>query len=171
MKVAGKQIKIDFIVSCLKQGQARGAIMTKFVKKWQMNVRTFDRYLNIAKGIAESISEKENKAVEAAYISGAEQMALNGIKTKSQRLLILQNEIDNCLSELATDSKLKHYADLAGKRTNVKQLTIIEKVKLRQVITQLQSEISKIQGDYAPDKSANQPLTININGKRIGAST
>ena len=58
-----------------------------------------------------------------------------GLKTKLERVLILQTEVAACLNDL-----------YAG------DLSIIEKVRLRLAIKELLSEISKIEGDYSPNK-------------------
>lgn len=95
------------------------------------------------------------KSQSEANIQGAREAALNGIKTKNERILILQGEVDKCLNELYGGSDVKNFADFGLSRRNIKdRLTVLEKVKLRQTIHQLQSEISKMEGDYAPFKVA-----------------
>ncbi|MDB5200570.1 MAG: hypothetical protein JWO92_2533 [Chitinophagaceae bacterium] len=44
-----KQVQIDFIIDRLKLGYDRGKILSKFVKKWHMSDRSFDRLLKQAK--------------------------------------------------------------------------------------------------------------------------
>ncbi len=57
------------------------------------------------------------------------------LKSKLERVLILQTEVDACLNDLYES-----------------ELSIIEKVRLRLAIRELQAEVSKIEGDYAPNK-------------------
>ncbi len=66
----------------------------------------------------------------------------NRIKSKPERVLILQKEVGACLKDL-----------YAG------DLSIIEKVRLRLAIKELLSEISKIEGDYSPNKLEHLPTT------------
>lgn len=143
------QSRINSIANDLANGKERGELLVKFGKKWSMSKSAFDRLLRLAKPIAESISNKANKAAEDTYIAEAGNQALNGIRSKQQRILLLQNEVIECMKELY-DPSVDNFADFGGGRKNVKkQLTVLEKVKLRQIINQLQAEISKIQGDYA----------------------
>ena len=75
-----------------------------------------------------------NKAAEETMIAEVQQAARNGLKSKLERIMILQKEVDACLNELYGDG-VDNFADFGGGRKNVKkQLTVLERTKLRQAI-------------------------------------
>jgi hypothetical protein len=108
---------------------------------WQsmaLSKRTFYRLKPKALAIVTESAKKRQKLVTEAKDSATIEAAVKGLKSKAERLLILQDQIDGCLDDL-----------------NKKKVTVFEKVALRKAIKELQSEISKIEGDYAPTKQAN----------------
>lgn len=107
-------------------------------KIWQnlaMSERTFYRFKPKAMVLLYKRSTERQKQIEVMQSQKTKEAVETGLKSKLERVLILQTEVDACLT------------DLYGS-----ELSIIEKVRLRQVIKELQSEISKIEGDYAPNK-------------------
>ena len=146
--------RINQIAKELANGKERGELLVKFGKKWSMSKSSFDRLLKNAKPIAKRLSDLKAKVVNDTITAETKEATRNGLKSKFDRVMILQEEVYRCLNELY-EPGTDNFADFGGGRKNVKkQLTVIEKVKLRQVINQMQSEISKIEGDYAPDKVA-----------------
>lgn len=149
------QARINTVANQLAAGKERAEILAKFAKKWKVSPTSIDRYLKSAKEIAIKLSSKADKAAEDAMISQTVEAAKLGLKSKHERVMILQREVDTCLDELY-GTGANNFGEFWGKRTNIKKkLTVMEKVKLRQVINSIQAEISKIQGDYAPTKLAN----------------
>lgn len=145
-------VRINEIAKELANGVRREDIITKYCKKFQKGARQVDNYIELAKPIAIELSKRANKAAEDIMLSEVGEAVKKGLKSKFERIMILQDEIDKCLHELYGEG-VDNYADFGGSRKNVKkQLTVFEKVKLRQTINMLQSEISKIEGDYAPEK-------------------
>ena len=89
-----KQTIIDFIISCLKKAEDRKVILSKVVKKWQTNVRTFDRLLKIAKeqhSEAQELIKKElleldkQNAIEERKSQIADELERKEILTKIMR--------------------------------------------------------------------------------------
>lgn len=140
---------VEEIVIDLQKGVDKKDILSRLVVLCQKDKRTIERYYNIAYESYCKTQEKANKAAEQEYISETVKAVKNGLKTKSERLMILQNQVDACLSELDELNEIE--------KTGV----IYEKVALRQTIKQLQAEISKIEGDYAPKK---QEVKIDNSG-------
>lgn len=130
-----KQIVIDAIIKGIEIGKDRGKLLATIGKKWQLSQRTFDRYWKTAQ---EQHSNKQ-KSIKDKIAVVDEQAAIDarksGLKSKFDRLMVLQNEVDKCLEDLYPEK---------GKTPNV-----FAKVALRKTIKELQSEISKIEGDYA----------------------
>lgn len=87
----------------------------------------------------------QDKANNEAMVKNANSSLKSQIKTKNERLIILQTQVDEMMDDLV-NGKIDNGA---GGRV----LNPVEKAKIRQVIKELQSEISKIEGDYAVSKT------------------
>ena len=141
-----KQIVIDALIKGIEVGKDRGKLLATIGKKWQVSQRTFDRYWKTANEQHMAKQQAIKKEIAIVDKEDAINARKNGLKTKNERLMILQNEVDKCLLDLYP---------VKGKKP-----TVFGKVALRKTIKELQSEISKIEGDYAPEKSE-----VNIRGK------
>jgi transcriptional regulator of heat shock response len=147
-----KQIYIDFIISELNSGNAQYKdVLVLFVTKFDLTKQTFVRYWKKANEAHRIARESINSAkIEQTIIEEKEAVRIQ-IKSKLQRLEIYQKEIENSLTELSTGMtvELRPNGELVQR-----PLTISERSMLRKIIKDLQSEISKIEGDYAPNKTA-----------------
>lgn len=78
------------------------------------------------------------------------------IKTKTQRLLEYQGLVADCLTDLSTGTTRDTYFDkTTGKPKNYRRpMTIFEYNQTRRTLKEIQVEISKIEGDYAPEKQS-----------------
>lgn len=120
---------------------------SKYFEKFSKSEVTFSKDWKVSSETHKDYQIKANKAKEEASIQIEVESLKNGIKTKSERVLILQNEVDASLEELNDPEAT---------------LNVFQKVSLRKVIKELQSEISKIQGDYAPEKKEHEIKSINL---------
>jgi len=168
-KVHSPQInaRIQAIAKDLASGKDRAYILGKYGKKWGISRTSIDRYIEKAKVEAKNLTEIAQNATAQAVADTSKESIINGVKTKNERIIILQNEIEKSIEDLYPDLKAK------GRK---KKLTVFEKVALRKVIKDLQSEISKIEGDYAETSiklkgDKDNPLLPKqffvINGKKI----
>ena len=135
-----KQTIIDFIVSCLKKADERKVILSKVAKKWQINVRTIDRLLRIAKEqhleaqelIRKELAELDKQnAIEERKAQIADVLERKEILTK-----ILRGEIPLirpmvCDGEIVSVPIVPDWSD----RKNAI------------------AELNKMEGDYAPTKA------------------
>lgn len=147
-----KQIYIDFIVFQLNKGNNQCKdICSLFCSKFHLTERSFMKYWKLANEVHRIEREAINKVrIKEAITQEIEAVRIQ-IKSKIERLDIYQKEIDNCLSDLDNG----YTTELTPKGALVKRpLTISERAMLRKTIKDLQSEISKIEGDYAPTKQA-----------------
>lgn len=128
-----------------------------FAKDWKKSSERFKDYQKTVQGEKEKVSiQEETEAVK------------NGIKTKNQRIEIYQGQINEILKELqeGTHEEITKKDDKTTKV--VRSLTPSEKTAMRKAIKELQSEISKIEGDYAETKvkhsgDENSPIVVNSN--------
>lgn len=128
--------KIELLAGWLERQLADNTISDGRI--WQemtVSERTFYRLKPKATALLNTRLQERQKIVEATRTQETVAAALNGLKTKNERVLLYQKLVDEAL------------LDLGGKK-----LDVYEKVALRKNIKDLQAEISKIEGDYAPDK-------------------
>jgi hypothetical protein len=144
---------IDTILSILANGIVeRGKALAKFGKKWQVSNRTFDRAWKIAQERYAITQQKANEVAEAVILQEVKDNALNSVKTKTQRLEVYQKQIDATISEIE-NGMTEELIFVGGQpKKSMRKHTVNETAILRRTLRDLQSEISKIQGDYAPTK-------------------
>lgn len=152
-----KQVIVDFIVSRLEKGDRRSEILAKVGEKWQENKfspRTFDRMLKTANGIQKERQEKATKAADAVYIETKSDAVKNGLKSKLEKQLHIQKEIEGIQSDIDRGI-LEDYVIISGRVQMVnKKMNAESKAYLRKVIKELYAELNKMEGDYAPTKIA-----------------
>jgi ATP-dependent Lon protease len=132
------QSRISAVAKDLASGKERAEILRKYAKKWRIAERTIDRYLTNAKQEAEKLRKLAETAATDTLVQETIEAVKTGLKTKQERLLILQGQVDAILEDLK-DERLKP----------------TDRAYLRKTLKDIQAEISKIEGDYAPIKQAN----------------
>ena len=136
-----------------------GDLFTLYLKENKpIKERTFQQYLKEARKEFEAYQKKVQKEKESVSIAVEKEAIKKGLKTKIERLLILQNQVDKIIREIengyCTDKSV-----LDGVTKEIQRpLRPMEISAMRKNIKELQAEISKIEGDYA---TARHDLTSN----------
>lgn len=86
-----------------------------------------------------------------------------GLKSKLERLFDLQEQIDKLNEELEKNIMYVSAFQDGELLTGTRPLSAIEKSTINKTIKEIRAEISKIEGDYAPTKSAQ----TNSNGEDV----
>jgi hypothetical protein len=155
MPKPSKQIIIDAIIKGIEQGKERGNLLATIGKKWQLSQRTFDRHWKTANDTQKERQQKASKAVDKVYIETKVEAAKTGLKSKLEKQLHIQKEIDGIQSDIDRGI-LEDYVILGGKLQTVKKIMNAEtKAYLRKTMKDLYAELNKMEGDYAPTKVAN----------------
>ena len=155
------QSRINQLAKELANGKERGELLVKFGKKWSISKSAFDRHLKKAKVIAKELSEKANKAASDTLVSETVEAVRQGLKSKFERVMILQNQCEKIEQELEANVSTD-YVLVSGKLQKVvKEISVTDRAYLRKTLKDLQAEISKIEGDYAPTKNAFTDATGN----------
>lgn len=134
-----------------------GDCYSKYSPIFSKTERTFNEDWKKATARLSEYQNKANKAKEIASISEEVNAIKSGLKSKIERAMFLQNEIEVMEKQLRGDV---HFTFKIGNKINkshtgdVFMLPIDEQNKIRQVIKEYQIEISKMEGDYAPTKIA-----------------
>lgn len=150
MAKSGKLERLDFIVFCLKLGDTRGKILSKFGKKWQVSDRTFDRLLKTA--IADHTEAQEKIKRKLAEVD--EQAAIDARK----KAIMTSDERKELLTKIAKgEIKIKRPFVIAGKI--MEYMAEPDHTDRRNAV----AELNKMGGDYAPAKFA----TTNAAGEDI----
>jgi hypothetical protein len=140
-----RQVIIDFIIHCLKNGEQRGKILVKAGKKWGTSKSAFDRFLKIAKeqhSIAAEAIKKELVAIDtAAAIEARKRDILTAEERKEYLTKIVKGEIEVPYKEAKWDQITKKFVTLS----------FIELPNHTARINAI-AELNKMEGDYAPTK-------------------
>lgn len=138
----------------------------KYSLKFAKSKKTFDKDWTIASNNFNAFQERLKREKDEARLRAERQFVLNGLKTKNERLLVLQKQIDATEKELELGVFVEMKKDGDKMLKWERPLTPHEKALLRRTIHQLQSEISKIEGDYAPIKQ-----DVTTQGESLNQST
>jgi hypothetical protein len=140
---------LDFILDLLEKGiTERHEIVSKFSKTFQKSERTADTYLKKANEAYKLKRDTIKKSIIEETIQIEKEVVKTIISNKLERLEIYHNQIINCIKELTHGFT----EEMKNGELFSRPLTISEKALLRKTIKDLQSEISKIEGDYATSK-------------------
>ncbi len=142
MAKADKQIIIDAIIKGIEEEYDRAKLLTKIGKKWQISQRTFDRHWKIANNQYKELQDKAKEASDKAYIEASVEAAKGAIMSKAERQSIL--------------------AQIARGELSVKKSIAIGGIGIEVVnvypdfsdIKSAVAELNKMEGDYAPTKTA-----------------
>jgi hypothetical protein len=140
-----RQVIIDFIIHCLKNGEQRGNILVKAGKKWGISKSAFDRFLKTAKeqhSIAAEAIKKEMVAIDTAAAIEARKRDIMTADQRKEYLTI----IINCKTDIKKfDRQFFQIVELPDGRKEF--ISMADKLKAI-------SELNKMEGDYAPTKVA-----------------
>ena len=140
--------RVTDIAKDLANGKERAEILRKYAKKWQIAERSIDRYIERAKNEAEKLRNLANEVANNTLIEETKNAVKLGIKTKNERLLNLEKQIKDLQTKLDADIDVGYFV-IGGKVQTVnKRISVTDRAYLIKTIKELESEISKLQGDY-----------------------
>lgn len=165
MLKANIQIIIDDIIKDIEKGAKRNDIVTKYCKKIQKSARTIDTYWKIAKEQIENRQEMANKALNKVYVKKKISAVKNGLKSKFDRELELQVEIDMIDKQLKGEVE---FTFMVGNKVNKSHnggtfmvpIQILNDLRVKKL--QYYSELNKMEGDYAPLKTEKNIEGLNV---------
>lgn len=167
------QARINTIAKELANGKERGELLSKYAKKWGRSEKSIDRYIVKAKTIAQTLTEKARKATEDVYIEETKEAAKNGLKSKTERVLEYQDEIIKMYQQLNGEIHFTFKVGNSIKKSHGPDGSFMVPVDIqndiRAMIKSYKTEISKIQGDYAPAKIAETDSAGNDLHKKTDA--
>lgn len=163
MTAKGEKIVSD-IQKLLNKGIVeRSALMSKIVQKSPMCSRQFGRYLNIARKRNTELTRKVETTLANTYIATEAEALKNGLKSKFQRVMEKQTDVDR-LRKLAKDGMVDDvYFTREGKPKDFKRkMTATEIAQVLKHASAIEAEISKIMDDYPVQKHQVQAQVIHV---------
>lgn len=113
---------------------------------------TFYRIKPKADVILKDILAKRRSEAELLVSADSKRAVKKGIKTRHERILILQEECNAIKKELKENKDVGHIIVSGTIKSVPKKMDAHTRAYLRRTLRELQAEISKIEGDYAPEK-------------------
>jgi hypothetical protein len=143
---------VDFILTELRKGNVQWSNnIGLFMGKYGVTEETFRKYWNIANETFKVEQDDIIKTKAIEYKSNEIEAFKTQIRSKTERLISYQVQIEHIEKELVTGKTKELISFKDGKAQMVdRDLTVFEKNSLRKTLKELQAEISKIEGDYAP---------------------
>ena len=148
-----------------------GEMWQKYGSEWHKSERTFARDWEQAQNQLEAYQKKVQKEKEAVSIAVEKEAIKKGLKTKIERLLILQNEVDKIIREIENGYCTDNIVSDGIPTCIMRPLRPMEISAMRRNIKDLQSEISKIEGDYATAKQEVEIKESKIDYSKIDTET
>ena len=167
------QYRQEWILDLLKSEPkiSHGEMFGKYSVKFGCSGKTFDKDWKKAKSEIETYQIKVQKEKEAVSIAVEKEAIKKGLKTKIERLLILQNEVDKIIREIENGYCTDNIVSDGIPTCIMRPLRPMEISAMRRNIKDLQSEISKIEGDYATAKQEVEIKESKIDYSKIDTET
>lgn len=151
------QSRISTIAKDLANGKKRAELMPKYAKKWGISRTSVDRYITDAKKEAQERRNLAAKTANDTLIAETKDAVKQGLKTKFDRLMFYQNEIERMEAQLRGEVEFTFMQGSTIKKSHSNgefMLPIQIQNEIRKTIKEYTIEISKIESDYAPSKVA-----------------
>lgn len=130
-----------------------GEMFSKYSVEFSKTEKTFSKDWKQAQSELKVYQNKVQAEKEKVSIKVETEAIKNGLKTKIDRLLNLQKLVDDCFKDLSEGMTSDIKFDKEGNPKQYRRkMTIAEYNQTRRTLKDLQSEISKIEGDYAPQE-------------------
>ena len=132
----------------------------KYSLKYAKSKKTFDKDWKQAQKQHQEYQKQAQQVKLKQSLATEKEAVKNGLKTKIDRITILQNQISNLLERLEKGTHPQEVRNHDGKIQRYERtLTPSEITAYNRAIRELQSEISKMEGDY-----------INVNQVELSGS-
>ena len=145
-KRISKNESIKQILKLLRKGYATTEITREIASKYDIHEATAYAHLKIAKEQYQDELQEQQKEIERVRSAEAQKAAQKGLKSKFERDLEIQEEIEHYQSILAGDKKVSF---ILGQKVSATENLPIQIVLLVQnTINDLRKELAKRLGEY-----------------------
>lgn len=160
LREATKKTQILLIADELEKQVLSGENDETVRNKLNLTKTTFYRLKDKAEEEMLKRAATRQKKLESSMDQELLKAQKRGLKSKLDRVLLLQEQIDHMIDELDQETYTESF-EIKVNGNSIRQerdviLTPMQKAYIRKTIKELQAEISKIEGDYAP-------VAVNVN--------
>lgn len=145
-KRISKTESIKQILNLLRKGYATTDITREIASKYDIHEATVYAHLKIAKEQYQDELERQQKEIEMVRLAEAKKAAQKGLKSKFERDLEIQEEIEHYQSILAGKKKVSFI--LGQKVSATENLPIQIALDVQNTINDLRKELAKRLGEY-----------------------
>lgn len=145
-KRISKTESVKQILKLLRKGYATTDITREIASKYDIHEATVYAHLKIAKEQYQDELERQQKEIEMVRLAEAKKAAQKGLKSKFERDLEIQEEIEHYQSILAGDKKVSFI--LGHKVSATENLPIQIVLLVQNTINDLRKELAKRLGEY-----------------------
>lgn len=138
--------------------------------KLKLTKSTFYRIKPQATALLDERLAKKRSITEAIVSEGAVEAAKKGIKTRHDRVMVLQEQCDKLREMLKKGEDIGHIVTDDRIKSVRKRMDNNTRGYLLRTLRELQAEISKIEGDYAPEKKEHDfthPVIVKAEGETL----
>ncbi len=146
---------ITFIIDELKKGNVKYKDVFKvYLSEFKSSEPTFAKYWKLANAEFVKISAEAQEKKHEAFIKDEVEQVAKGLKPKHERMEEIQQSINRINSVIESGVTKDSYIDYDKKKAVEidRPLTEIEKATLERVKKDLNAELNKMDGSYAPTK-------------------
>lgn len=156
----------EWIFELLKlEGLTYSVVFGQYSEKYGLSEKTFDKDWLKANGRFKIYQLSVNKAKDEVSIQSEITTLKMGLKSKQERLLEYQNEINSLQKRIDKNEDYKYLIANGVIQKVVCEIDLKTVAILHRAIKDLRSEISKIEGDYAPKEIITndiKPITFTV---------
>ena len=145
-KRISKTESVKQILKLLRKGYATTDITREIASKYDIHEATVYAHLKIAKEQYQDELERQQKEIEMVRLAEAKKAAQKGLKSKFERDLEIQEEIEHYQSILAGDKKVSFI--LGHKVSATENLPIQIVLLVQNTVNDLRKELAKRLGEY-----------------------
>lgn len=145
-KRISKTESVKQILKLLRKGYATTDITREIASKYDIHEATVYAHLKIAKEQYQDELERQQKEIEMVRLAEAKKVAKKGLKSKFERDVEIQDEIEHYKSVLSGEKKVSF---ILGQKVSATENLPIQLVLLVQnTINDLRKELAKRLGEY-----------------------
>lgn len=151
--------RVQWIIEYLQENPTASFVQcfSKHAEIFGMTQRTFTHDWNKAVPVFQAMEAEKNEAIRQAAIESGVKAFESGLKSKEERMIILQDQIDRILEEISSGqvSEHKKFRDKEGNLIGeniVRAMTPGELASTRNSLAKLSELLSRMAGDFAPIK-------------------
>lgn len=182
--------RLEILADHLEEQLANPKISDREIwHKLQISEATFYRSKPMANEIVNQRMQMRRMEVERTKVDAVIEAAREGVRTRTERVLLLQKHIEAMELELEANLKIDYVivrttthelvpnsnppvtkpVTVSKVQRVAKEMNALDRAAIRRTIKELQAEISKIEGDYAPLKLLDEtpPTTRGVNLKNL----